>query len=249
MHPHEDHHTQQQEDDVQVDGAHGVFKGEDEKGLVKGAEGIGDEQDEGRAQQGRQGAVHPFERDDDVNQQQDQGGEPEGRGDGPFQFKVLGGLEEFVAGGISARLHNLDGRGRQGLPGRFGGLDLHFGPGQGPGRQEEFAHEAPRTCRRVISSSFPDGLTGWPFTSTSTSTSLTPLPWGFCSIPATVRRSPVLGASAARATVAARSPARNTRDSMIMGIFMFFSMCSSPWSIECNGIVLVGAGLPRPYGI
>ena len=28
-HPHEDHHTQEQEDDVQVDGAHGVFKGED----------------------------------------------------------------------------------------------------------------------------------------------------------------------------------------------------------------------------
>ena len=30
-HPHEDHHPQEQEDDVQVDGPHGVVKGEDDK--------------------------------------------------------------------------------------------------------------------------------------------------------------------------------------------------------------------------
>ena len=53
-------------------------KGQDKKGLVKGAEGIGDEQDQGRTQQGRQGAVHPLEGDDDVDHQQDEGGEPEG---------------------------------------------------------------------------------------------------------------------------------------------------------------------------
>ena len=106
--PHEDHHTQQEEDDVEVNGAHGVSKGEDEIGLVKGAESIGDEEDEGGAQQGRQGAVHPFETDDDVNPQEDEGGEPEGGAHGPFQFKVLGGLEEFVAGGVGARLDNVD---------------------------------------------------------------------------------------------------------------------------------------------
>ena len=96
-HPHEDHHAQEQEDDVQVDGPHGVIKGENVKGLVKAAQGVGDEQDQGRGQQGRQGAVHPFEADDDVHPQENEGGEPEGRGDRPRQGKVPGGLEKPVA--------------------------------------------------------------------------------------------------------------------------------------------------------
>ena len=60
-HPHEDHHAHEQEDDVQVDGPHGVVKGEDVKGFVEGPQGVGDEQDEGRAQKGHQGAVHQLE--------------------------------------------------------------------------------------------------------------------------------------------------------------------------------------------
>ena len=84
--PHEDHHAQEQEDDVQVHGAHGVCKGENKIGFVKGAEGIGDEEDEGGAQQGRQGAVHPLETDDDVDPQEDEGGEPEGGGDWPVSI-------------------------------------------------------------------------------------------------------------------------------------------------------------------
>ena len=82
QHPHKDHHAQEQEDDVQVDGPHGVVKGDDVEGLVPVPQGIGDEHDEGRAQKGDQGAVHPLERDDHVNQQQDEGGDPEACGDG-----------------------------------------------------------------------------------------------------------------------------------------------------------------------
>ncbi len=60
-HPHEEHHAHEQEDDVEVDGPHGVVKGDDVKGLVPVPQGIGDEDDEGRAQKGDQGAVHPLE--------------------------------------------------------------------------------------------------------------------------------------------------------------------------------------------
>ena len=126
-HPHEDHHAHEQEDDVEVDGPHGVVKREDIKRFIAGPQGIGDEQDEGRAQEGHQGAVHQLQRNDHIDQQQDEGGDPEARGDGAVQGEVLGRLEELVALGVGPGLHHLHRGGRDGLPGGLGGLDLHLG--------------------------------------------------------------------------------------------------------------------------
>ena len=67
--PHKDHHPQEQEDDVQVDGPHGVFEGNDKKRLVEGSPGIGNKQEEGRAQKSHQGPVHQFKGNNHVNQQ------------------------------------------------------------------------------------------------------------------------------------------------------------------------------------
>ena len=133
-HPHEEHHAQEQEDDVEVDGPHGVVKGDDVKGFVPGPQGVGDEEDEGRAQKGDQGAVHPLKRDDQVDQQQNEGGDPEARGDGALHGEVLGRLEEVVALGVGPGLHHLHRGGRDGLPGGLGGLDLDFGGWQGSRR-------------------------------------------------------------------------------------------------------------------
>ena len=132
--PHDDHHGQEQEDDVHVDGRHGVFEGDNEIAFIKSPEGIGNKQNQGRAQQRRQGAVHPFEGDDEVDQQQDNGGNPEGRGDLALDMEILLDLEELVAGSIRSRHDYRHDRGRQGHPGRFKGLDLHFSIRQGPRR-------------------------------------------------------------------------------------------------------------------
>ena len=111
--------------------------------LIKSPQGIGNKQDQGRAQQGRQGAVHPFEGDDEVDQQQDNGGNPEGRGDLALDMEILLDLEELIAGSIRPRHHHRHGRGRQGHPGRFKGLDLHLGIRQGPRRQDKLPTKAP----------------------------------------------------------------------------------------------------------
>ena len=66
-------------------------------------------------------------RNDHIDQQQDEGGDPEARGDGAVQGEVLGRLEELVALGVGPGLHHLHRGGRDGLPGGFGGLDLHLG--------------------------------------------------------------------------------------------------------------------------
>ena len=61
-------------------------KGEDKIIFVEGAGGVSDEQNKGGAQKGRQGPVHQFGGDEDVHQQQNQGGDPEARGD--LRFRV-----------------------------------------------------------------------------------------------------------------------------------------------------------------
>ena len=50
---------------------YGVFKRQDEIIRVERSGRIGDEQDQGGAQQGRQGPVHPFRCNDHIDQQQD----------------------------------------------------------------------------------------------------------------------------------------------------------------------------------
>ena len=66
--PHDDHHGHEQEDDVHVHGVHGVFKGQDGVIGVEGPDRVGDEQEQGRPQQGRQGPVHELEGDEGVDQ-------------------------------------------------------------------------------------------------------------------------------------------------------------------------------------
>ena len=117
-HPHKDHHPQEQEDDVQVNGPHGIFERDDEKGLVIGSPGVGDEQDEGRPQKRDQSAMHPFKRDDQVDQEQSNGGDPEG----PLEVP-LGGLMVAKREEAGAARHGQTHRGRGvGVQGGLQGL-------------------------------------------------------------------------------------------------------------------------------
>jgi hypothetical protein len=140
--PHEDHHAHEQEDDVHVDGPDGVLIRKDEVALVENPGGVADKEQQNGAQQGRQGPVHPFQGNDDIDPEEDQGGDPEGRGDGPLHGEVAGGLEQAVAGRVGSRVHHLEGRGRYGLPGGLVGLHFHPGAGEGPGGKGQIGHKA-----------------------------------------------------------------------------------------------------------
>ena len=134
-HPHDDHHGHEQEDDVHVHGLHGVFKFQDGVIGVERPDGIGDEHEQGRPQQGRQGAVHDLEGDQRVDQQQDQGGDPEGRGDGPFHFQGLVGQKDGVALFIHPfRQHLVQHHPGRGLVGGLGRLHFHLGARESPFR-------------------------------------------------------------------------------------------------------------------
>lgn len=122
---------------------HGIFEGEDEVALVKGSCRIRDKENQGGAQEGRQGAVQQLGGDEQVDQDQNRSGHPEGRGDLAVKGEGLGGLEAAVAGGVDARLHYLEGLGAQGPPAGFLGRELHPARGQRAGGQVKFRQEIP----------------------------------------------------------------------------------------------------------
>ena len=82
--------------------------------------------------------MHPLRGDDHVDHEQNNRGDPEGRGDGAVQGQALGRLIDLVALGIVAGFDDFDPGGADLSPGGFGGLDLHLGARQGAGGQHEF---------------------------------------------------------------------------------------------------------------
>ncbi len=140
---HHNHHAHEQKDDIHIHGAHGIFKGQDKKILVKGARRVGNEQNNGRAQKGRQGAVHQFGGDDHVNQQQDCGRQPKGRGDLALHGQLGLGLKEVMALGVGAHRHEGNRGGAKVMPGAFGGLDLQTPGREAAGGKEENRQETP----------------------------------------------------------------------------------------------------------
>ena len=144
--PDNDHHSHEQENDVQVNGPHGVFKREDEVIFVKGAGGVSDEQNKGGAQKGRQGPMHQLGGDEDVHHQEHEAGDPKGRGDLAFQGEVGLDLEEPVAGRISPCPHNFKDLRLLSLPARSQRPDFHRGLRQGPLGQPITPDKAPLTA-------------------------------------------------------------------------------------------------------